>query len=84
MYIAEIKGKIPSEFEHREDVLTSDVFSFYKYSDRVIFLGPFLEMLGVSARLFPGSFSITRYGGIRCRKSESRLTLKPEIKGLIA
>ncbi len=49
MYIAEIRGKIPSEFEYKEDVLTSNVFSFFKYASRAIFLGPFLEMLGVHA-----------------------------------
>lgn len=49
MYIAEIRGKIPSEFEHKEDVLTSNVFSFFKYASRAIFLGPFLEMLGITA-----------------------------------
>lgn len=49
MYIAEIRGKIPREFEHKEDILTSNVFSFLKYSSRKTFLGPFLELLGVPA-----------------------------------
>ena len=34
MIIAELKGKIPSKLENREDILTSNVFSFFKYSDR--------------------------------------------------
>jgi hypothetical protein len=34
MILAEIHGKIPSRIEHKEDILTSNVFSFLKYSNR--------------------------------------------------
>lgn len=49
MYIAELKGKIPSNFEKMEDILTSNVFSFFKYSDRTIFLKSFLNKLNIQA-----------------------------------
>lgn len=42
MYIAELKGKLSS----REDILTSNVFSFFKYSKRKQYLKPFLNELG--------------------------------------
>jgi hypothetical protein len=38
MYQAELKGKLPEETEKMEDILTSNVFSFFKYSNRIIFL----------------------------------------------
>ena len=47
MYIAELKGKIPSNLEKMEDLLTSNVFSFFKYSKREIFLKILLEKLQV-------------------------------------
>ena len=34
MIIAELYGKIPSSLEDKEDILTSNVFSFFKYSNR--------------------------------------------------
>src|ERR1035437_6951913 len=34
MMLAELHGKIPSRIEHKEDILTSNVFSFFKYSNR--------------------------------------------------
>lgn len=43
MYLAELHGKLSSRAERQEDVLTSDVFSFFKYADRKRFLRPFLE-----------------------------------------
>lgn len=46
MYVAELKGKLSSKVEHKEDILTSYVFSFFKYSDRKTFLKPFLNELG--------------------------------------
>lgn len=48
MYIAEIKGKLPSSLNNMEDILTSNVFSFLKYSNRNIFLKLFLNQLGLS------------------------------------
>ena len=48
MYIAELKGKVPSNFERMEDILTSNVFSFLKYSDRTLFLKLFLNQLRLS------------------------------------
>ena len=49
MYIAELKGKIPSNLEKMEDVLTSNVFSFFKYSKRTIYLKSLLNQLGINA-----------------------------------
>jgi hypothetical protein len=49
LYLAELHGKLSSRAEGQEDVLTSNVFSFFKYADRKRFLWPFLkETLGLS------------------------------------
>lgn len=45
MYLAEIHGKLSRENEKKEDILTSNVFSFFKYTDRSIFLYRFLRSL---------------------------------------
>jgi len=47
MYIAELKGKLSSKVENYEDILTSNVFSFFKYSNRKIFLKALLEKLNI-------------------------------------
>jgi hypothetical protein len=46
MYLAELCGKLSSRVERMEDVLTSNVFSFFKYSSRDIFLKKYLNKLG--------------------------------------
>lgn len=46
MYLAELHGKLSSRVERQEDILTSNVFSFFKYSNREIFLKEFLSQLG--------------------------------------
>jgi len=46
MYLAELHGKLSSRVERMEDVLTSNVFSFFKYSSRDIFLKKYLNELG--------------------------------------
>ena len=46
MYLAELRGKLSSRIERMEDVLTSNVFSFFKYSSRGIFLKKYLNELG--------------------------------------
>lgn len=46
MYVAEIRGKLSSRLEHMEDILTSNVFSFFKYADRKTYFYPFLKDLG--------------------------------------
>lgn len=46
MYIAELHGKLPYRIERMEDILTSNVFSFFKYSTREIFLKGYLNKLG--------------------------------------
>ena len=46
MIIAELYGKIPSKLEDKEDILTSNVFSFFKYSDRN-FLKEYLCQIGI-------------------------------------
>jgi hypothetical protein len=46
MYLAELHGKLSSRLEDAEDILTSNVFSFLKYSNRAIFLRRYLRMLG--------------------------------------
>lgn len=50
MIIAELQGKIPSKLDDKEDILTSNVFSFFKYSNRV-FLKEYLSKLGVLVSL---------------------------------
>ena len=47
MILAELRGKLSSRLERSEDVLTSNVFSFFKYADRNIFLKAFLEMVDI-------------------------------------
>ena len=56
MYLAELHGKLSYKFdkenylsqsiERMEDILTSNVFSFFKYSNRNIFLKNYLDELG--------------------------------------
>lgn len=45
MYQAELKGKLPPSASGREDLLTSNIFSFLKYADRTAYLGEFLGKL---------------------------------------
>jgi len=47
MYIAELHGKFSPQEERMEDILTSDVFSFFKYANREIFLHELLRTLGL-------------------------------------
>lgn len=47
MYLAELYGKFSPREERMEDILTSNVFSFFKYSSRNIFLKSYLDSLGV-------------------------------------
>ena len=47
MYVAELHGKLSPKMERMEDVLTSNVFSFFKYADRSVFLKRYLNYLGV-------------------------------------
>jgi hypothetical protein len=47
MYMAEIHHKLAKKYEGMEDILTSNVFSFFKYSSRTIFLKGFLNYLGL-------------------------------------
>jgi hypothetical protein len=47
MYQAEIRGKLSRDNENREDILTSNVFSFFKYASRKDFLYPLLLTLNV-------------------------------------
>ena len=47
MYLAELHGKLSSKLEGMEDLLTSNVFSFFKYSTRKIFLKSYLAELGL-------------------------------------
>lgn len=42
MYLAEIRGKLSGKIENSEDILTSNVFSFFKYANRQLFLKRFL------------------------------------------
>lgn len=51
MYLAEIHGKLSTENENREDILTSNVFSFLKYADRSLFLRQFLALLGLKVSI---------------------------------
>jgi len=47
MYLAEIRGKLSRRMEGSEDILTSNVFSFFKYVDRQLFLRRFLDTLDI-------------------------------------
>ena len=48
MYQVELRGKLPSNLIGKEDILTSNVFSFFKYSNRTLFLSALLEHLNLS------------------------------------
>jgi len=48
MYSAELHGKLSPRVERMEDILTSNVFSFFKYATRDIFLKGYLTELGFS------------------------------------
>lgn len=50
MIIAELNGKLPSNIETKEDILTSNVFSFFKYSNRNL-LKEYLKALGINVSL---------------------------------
>ena len=45
MYLAELHGKLSQKTERMEDILTSNVFSFLKYSNREVFLKEYLKFL---------------------------------------
>lgn len=45
MYRAELHGKLSPKVENSEDILTSNVFSFFMYSNREVFLKRYLEQL---------------------------------------
>lgn len=47
MYLAEIHGKLPRTLAKSEDILTSNVFSFFKYANRRRFLHRYLNGLGI-------------------------------------
>jgi hypothetical protein len=47
MIQAELHGKIPSKFEHAEDILTSNVFGVINYCERSIVLNEFLKSLNI-------------------------------------
>jgi hypothetical protein len=51
MYLAEIHGKLSEENENKEDILTSNVFSFFKYTNRGAFFYPFLRLLGLDVSI---------------------------------
>jgi hypothetical protein len=47
VYLAEIRGKISRKLEFSEDLLTSNVFSFFKYSNRSVYLAELFESLEI-------------------------------------
>lgn len=47
MYLAEIRGKLSAELERNEDILTSNVFSFFKYSNRCKYLMSLIQEIGI-------------------------------------
>jgi hypothetical protein len=47
MYQAELRGKLSSKDKRSEDLLTSNVFSFFKYANREIYLRDLLRLLGL-------------------------------------
>jgi len=50
MIIAELNGKLPSKLKDSEDILTSNVFSFFKYSNRNWFKD-YLSEIGIEISL---------------------------------
>jgi hypothetical protein len=50
MIIAELHGKLSSKLEDKEDILTSNVFSFFKYSNRQL-LKEYLSLLSLDISL---------------------------------
>jgi len=48
MYLAELHGKLSSHSEQKEDILTSNVFSFFKYSYRNKYLKSLMEELKIN------------------------------------
>ena len=50
MFQAELNGKLPSSASGREDVLTSNVFSFLKDSHRPTYLRQFLRLAGLNIK----------------------------------
>jgi hypothetical protein len=46
MYQAELRGKLSKRNENREDILTSNVFSFFQYADRRVFLHRLINSWG--------------------------------------
>jgi hypothetical protein len=49
MYLAELKGKLPSKLAESEDMLTSNVFSFFKYSNRSRYLKRLMSLIPIEA-----------------------------------
>jgi hypothetical protein len=47
MYIAELRGKLSERNERSEDILTSNVFSLFKYAKRRVFLKSFFNMMSL-------------------------------------
>jgi hypothetical protein len=47
MYLAEIQGKLSLYIERKEDLLTSNVFSFFKYAPRDVFLYHLLKSIDI-------------------------------------
>jgi len=47
MYLAELHGKLSSKLERKEDILTSNVFSFFKYSNRNKYLKSLISEFGL-------------------------------------
>ncbi|MDD5070424.1 MAG: hypothetical protein PHV17_06810 [Candidatus Omnitrophica bacterium] len=47
MYLVETHGKLSKDNENKEDILTSNVFSFFKYAPRQIFLKRLLNHFGI-------------------------------------
>ena len=47
MYVAELQGKLSRKTERAEDVLTSNVFGFFKYADRRVYLKALLSAWGL-------------------------------------
>ena len=48
MIVAELRGKLSSRVERSEDILTSNVFSFFKYAARRVYLRELMTCIGIS------------------------------------
>jgi len=75
MYLAELKGKLSSKLENMEDLLTSNVFSFFKYSNRKVYLRNLLKLIDIDTQNQELSNAIFIFWPIYENKTEPDLVI---------